>query len=85
MPMPQTWTGLRGDFNRRGWYRLSDLIEAAAAAGVRLTPWEVRKAVKGLPRPVKKYGNYQYGEEHRQAVIVAAKLILDRMQATGVP
>lgn len=85
MPIPMTWTGLRGDYERRGWYRLSDLIEAAAGVGAAFTEWDVRKAVRGFPRPVKRYGNYQYGEAHRQAVIQAAKSSLDRLEATGLP
>lgn len=85
MTMPLTWTGLRGDYERVGWYRLSDLVRAAEDVGVRFSEWEVRKAVRSLPRPVKRYGNYQYREEHRQAVIQAAKSSLDRIQATRLP
>lgn len=86
MPIPMTWTGLRGDYERNGWYRQSDLIQAAADVGVRFTQWNVRKALRGLPRPaVKKYGHLRYGPEHLAAVIQAAKSSLDRLQATALP
>ena len=75
MPMPLTFSGLRGDLQPRQWYRLSDLIAASGC----LDAWGVRKAIRDLPKPtVKHYGHYHYGPEHLAAVMeAAAKISLD--------
>lgn len=75
--MPLTWTGLRGDRERVGWYRKSDLLAAAVAVGAKWTEWNVRKAVRGLPKPPKKYGHLRYGPEHLEAVLESARASLD--------
>lgn len=86
MPMPATWAGLRGDDLKRDWYRRSDLVAAAVALGAPFGEWEVRKAIRHLPKPtVRRYGHLRYGREHLNAVLEAARASLDRQEATGVP
>lgn len=86
MPMPLTFSGLRGDGRPRDYYRRSDLIAAAVALGVPWGEWEVRKAIRHLPKPKeRRYGNLCYGPEHMAAVVEAAKSWLDRQEATGLP
>jgi hypothetical protein len=59
----------------RDWFRMSDLVDAAAAHGVAFTRYQVRGIIAHLPRPtVKRYGHWHYDETHRQAVIEAAIL-----------
>jgi hypothetical protein len=67
-----SFDGLRGDAGR-SWFRCSDLIEASAAAGLRLTRYEVQKAVAGLPKPEKRYGHNRYREIHMEAVLEAVR------------
>ncbi len=70
----RTFRQMRDD-DARDWYRLSDLIEAAATHGAALTEYKVRSAISHLPRPtIKRYGHWHYTEAHRQAVIEAAIL-----------
>lgn len=86
MPMPTTWAGLRGDDRPKDWYRRADLIAAAVALGAPWGEWEVRKAIRHLPKPKeRRYGNLCYGREHMEAVLAAARFWLDRQEATGVP
>jgi hypothetical protein len=69
MPMPLTFSGLRGDLQDRQWYRRSDLIAAGGALGAS----GVRRVLESMPRPaVKRYGHFQYGQEHMDAVVQAA-------------
>lgn len=64
---------MRGDPTRT-WCRMSDLQDAAAAAGRRMTRYEVLLSIRHLPRPqVKKYGHWHYTAQHRRAVIAAAR------------
>ncbi len=68
-----TFSGLRGDTGRT-WFRMSDLIEASAQAGCRFSAYEVRLAIASLQRPtVKRHGHWHYTEEHRDAVVEAAR------------
>lgn len=69
-----TFHSLRGDRSRT-WIRCSDLIAAGtAAAGRPYTRYEMRQAIRHLPRPaVKWHGHYHYGQEHLEAVIRDAK------------
>lgn len=84
--MPLTFSGLRGDLQPRQWYRRSDLIAAAVALGVPFGEWEVRKAIRGLPKPTeKRYGHLHYSQAHMDAVVRAAKIVLDAEKATDVP
>lgn len=70
MPMPLTFSGLRGDLQNRQWYRRSDLIAAAGPLGES----GVRRVLEAMPRPtVKRYGHFQYGQEHMDAVVQAAE------------
>jgi hypothetical protein len=60
---------------KREWYRMSDLIDAAAVRGAAFTRYQVRRIIAHLPKPtVKAYGHWHYTEAHRQAVIEAAIL-----------
>lgn len=84
--MPATWKALRGDEQPRDWYRMSDLVAAAVGLGVPFGEWEVRKATRHLPKPrERRYGHYRYRREHLEAVLAAARIALDGMEATGVP
>jgi hypothetical protein len=68
-----TWSSMRADA-RRDWYRLSDLYDATMASGRRWTVYEIRRAMRHLPKPaVKKYGHYHYGQEHMDAVREAVR------------
>lgn len=70
MPMPLTFAGLRGDRQSRSWYRCSDLIGAARAAGWPMNRYEVQCVIAHLPKPtVKRYGHWQYGQEHMDALL----------------
>jgi hypothetical protein len=62
-----SFSRMRGEYGRT-WFRCSDLIEAMSAEGRIVTRWMVRKAIRGLPRPVKRYGHYRYSQEHMDAV-----------------
>jgi len=63
---------MRGDPTRT-WFRMSDLQDAAAASGRRMTRYEVLLAIRHLPPPVvKRYGHWHYTEEHRLAVVMAS-------------
>lgn len=85
MPMPLTFSGLRGDGRPREWYRRSDLVAAAVALGAPFGAYEVRKAIRHLPAPTeRRYGNFCYGPEHLAAVVEAARISLDEAEATGV-
>lgn len=65
------WNGLRSD-EHRDWFRLSDLIAAAAATGKPLTRHQVYMAIRDLPTPDRRYGHFRYGRAHLEAVIAAA-------------
>ena len=69
-----TFGQMRRD-GKRDWYRMSDLVDAAAIRGVAFTRYQVRGIIANLPRPtVKRCGHWHYTEAHRQAVIEAAIL-----------
>jgi hypothetical protein len=71
-----TFSRMRGDSGRE-WYRLSDLVNASAEAGRRLTIGQVRSAIRLLPKPaVKRYGHYHYTAEHREAVQAAVRRLM---------
>lgn len=71
-----TFSRMRGD-STRDWYRLSDLVDASAEAGLRLTISQVRYAIRCLPKPsVKRYGHYHYTAEHREAVQAAVRRLM---------
>ena len=63
-----TFNGLRHDHDR-DWFRCSDLIDASQAAGYRMTRYEIRQAIAGLPKPEQKYRHCHYGRDHLIAVI----------------
>jgi len=64
---------MRGDPTRT-WFRMSDLQDAAAAAGRRMTRYEVLLSIRHLRRPeIKKYGHWHYNASHRDAVVSAAR------------
>jgi hypothetical protein len=72
-----TFSEMRKD-HIRDWLRLSDLQDAAAAAGRWMTRYEVRRAIRHLPKPaVKRYGHWHYTDEHRDAVVAAAKSMVE--------
>lgn len=69
-----TFGQMRKD-GRRDWYRMSDLVDAAAIRGASFTRYQVRSIIAHLPKPTeKRYGHWHYTEAHRQAVIEAATL-----------
>lgn len=59
---------LRGD-HARDWHRLSDLIDASQAAGYRMAPHEVYRAIGRLEKAPQKYGHARYGRQHLDAVV----------------
>lgn len=65
------WNGMRAE-SPRDWYRLSDLIAAAAATGRPLTRHQVYTAIRDLPTPDRRYGHFRYGQVHLEAVLAAA-------------
>ena len=67
-----TFSQMRGD-ECREWLRRSDILAADKAAGFVVSWHEACKAMAGLPRPVKKYGHYQFSREHLDAVLQAAR------------
>jgi len=68
-----TWAAMRGDANRT-WYRMSDLFDATLASGRRWTLYEIRKAMRHLPRPsVKRYGHLHYEQIHMDAIREAVR------------
>ena len=68
-----SWESMRGDA-RRDWYRLSDLYDATLASGRRWTSYEIRQAMRHLPKPaVKRYGHFHYGQEHMDALLEAVR------------
>jgi hypothetical protein len=68
-----TWSSMRGDAHRE-WYRMSDLYDATLASGRRWTLYEIRQAMRHLPKPaVKKYGHYHYTQAHIDAVREAVR------------
>lgn len=86
MPMPLTWAAMRGDRLPRDWYRRSDLLEAARAICPAYSDWNLRQVLRRLPRPQeRRYGHLHYGQEHLDAVVAAAGILLDELQATPVP
>jgi len=71
--MISTWADMRQDRNRT-WYRCSDLVAAAAAAGSPMNRYQIHRVLARLPKPtVKKYGHFHYGQEHLDAVVQAAR------------
>lgn len=69
-----TFGQMRRD-GKRTWFRMSDLVDAAACSGAAFTRYQVRRIIAHLPHPaVKRYGHWHYTEDHRQAVIEAAIL-----------
>ena len=66
-----TFSGLRHDHDR-DWFRCSDLVDASQAAGCLMTRYEIRRVIKGLPKPEKVYGHAHYGTEHLEAVVAYA-------------
>jgi hypothetical protein len=66
-----TFSGLRRDHDR-DWFRCSDLVDASQAAGCLMTRYQIRRVIKGLPKPVKRYGHAHYGTEHMDAVVAYA-------------
>lgn len=68
-----TWSSMRGDA-RRDWYRMSDLYEATLASGRRWNLYQIRKAIRHVPKPtVKKYGHWHYDQRHMDALVEAVR------------
>lgn len=67
-----SFTRMRGDSGRT-WHRRSDVLAALKAAGSEWTWHDVMPVLARLPRPTKRYGHYQYTEEHLAAVLAAAR------------
>lgn len=75
MAMTGSFTEMRHDRDRT-WYRRSDLVDAAAKAGVRLTADQVRHIIKKLPRPANRaYGHWHYDQSHMDAVLAAVEAL----------
>ena len=67
-----SFTKMRGDSDRT-WFRRSDVIDALRAAGSEWTWHDVRRVLARLPRPERRYGHFQYTQEHLDAVLAAAR------------
>jgi hypothetical protein len=66
----RTWTELRHEPPRadRKWMRWAELLERCRAAGLVVSDWDVRKAVRAVGLPPKVYGHYRFEERHWMAV-----------------
>jgi hypothetical protein len=77
--------GQMGRDGKRTWFRMSDLVDAAACRGAAFTRYQVRRIIAHLPHPaVKRYGHWHYTEAHRQAVIEAA-ILAAAAKHQGIP
>ena len=72
-----TWSSMRGDATR-DWYRMSDLFDATLASGRRWTLYQIRQAMKHVPKPtVKRYGHWHYTQAHMDAIREAVRREVD--------
>jgi hypothetical protein len=71
---------MRGD-STRTWLRRSDMIAAIAEAGIFMTWWDARKAMRSMPRPEKRYGHYRYTVEHLDAVLAYGRRMYEEVVA----
>lgn len=67
-----TFSQLRGD-ETRTWYRRSDILARLAQEGLPFAWHDARKILARLPQPRRRYGHYQYEQQHLDAVLQAAR------------